>query len=496
MSEFARGSTGALLVQGGLVVPDARSGALTCDVLVRSGRIEALLEPGQRSPADIPTLDARGRLLIPGLINAHTHSHFTFGKGRNPSWNLELHQHLTPGLTGQQTMADLALHAKVAAAEMISKGCTSCYDMVVQLPVPNPEGMFAVAEAYASVGMRARIALNMSDQTLWNSLPGLREALPPDGQALVDSIRGASANELLKAAAAVISSWTTAPQGISLALAPSNPLLCSDELLRGVVSLAERHGLGLHTHLAESRTQAISGLKRFGKTLTRALADLGCLNSNLTAAHAIWIEPEDIELLARYGVKVAHNPASNLRLGNGVASIRSMLDAGLCIGIGTDACTCSDQLNMFEAMRQAALVSRLKSDDSEDWLTAAEALHMATVQGAALMGNPSLGQLAPGHAADIVFLDLSNLNYVPLNNPISQVVFNENGGGVRSVMVGGDLVFDEGKFTRFDYNALVNEANARNEERRELLADKERVFGKFEGKIRAYCSSLFRAGGG
>jgi 5-methylthioadenosine/S-adenosylhomocysteine deaminase len=493
MATCAWGSSGTTLIQGGMVVPDARSPARTCDVLVRAGVIEALLTPGQLKPSpDMAVIDARGNLLIPGLINAHTHSHFTFGKGRNLGWNLELHQHLTPGLSGQQTISDLALHARVAAAEMISNGCTSCYDMVVQLPVPTPEGMLAVAEAYAAVGLRARIALNIADQTVWSGLPGLRDALPPDGQALVDSFQqqGASANELLSAAAEVINCWqTSAPAGISLALAPSNPLLCSEALFKGAVQLAQRHGIELHTHLAESKIQAEAGLRRFGKTLTRYLADLGCLNASLTAAHAVWVNQDDLELMARHGVKVAHNPTSNLRLGNGVASVRNMLDLGLCLGIGTDACTCSDQLNMFESVRQAALVSRLMSNDSEKWLSAADALELATTQAARVIGEPTLGKIAPGYGADIVFLDRSHLNYVPLNDAVTQVVFNENGGAVRSVMVGGTLVFEGGRFTRIDVSALAYEANERNAERRAQLADKERVLGGFAGSVRGFSAA-------
>jgi len=484
--------TDMTLIKGGLVMRHAHAPATHQDILVRHGRIEQLCPPGAIVEEGHHVIDATGRLLIPGLVNAHTHSHFTFGKGRNTDWTLELHQHATPGLTGSQSTRDLNLLARVAAAEMISKGCTSCYDMVVQLPFPDPEGIRAIADGYESVGLRARIAMTIADQTVWHGLPGLYDVLPPDGRALIDAIQMASAPQILQSCEAVLSGWSMPGDRITLALAPTIPLLCSEQLMRGAFELSIKYDIGLHTHLAESRIQALASISKFGKSLTKYLADIGYLGPQLTAAHAVWLDVADMELLARHGVKVAHNPGSNMRLGNGVASIKDLMDMGVSIGIGTDACTCSDQLNMFESMRQASLVSRIRSQDPQTWLSASDVFNMATVGGSHVMNQPLIGKIETGFVADIVFLDLQNLNYVPLNDPLIQVVFNEYGGAVDSVMVGGDLVYHHRQFTRFDYEALIDEAHACNERRVEMLAGRQGQFKLYDSLIKSYSAHTAR----
>lgn len=482
------------LIQGGLLIQHAYAQAKRADILVRDGKIEKIKPPGSISEGEHLVIHAADRLLIPGLINAHTHSHFTFGKGRNADWTLELHQHVTPGITGGQTIGDLNLLARVAAAEMISKGCTSCYDMVVQLPFPDPEGITAIADGYASVGLRARIAMTIADETVWHGLPGLYEALPPNGKKLIDAIFLAKAPQILQSCESVLSGWSYPDDRISLALAPTIPLLCSEQLLRGAFDLSNQYGVGLHTHLAESKIQALASLKRFGKTLTQYLSEIHYLGPQLTAAHAIWLDAQDMALLADHGVKVAHNPGSNMRLGNGVAPIKELMDLGVQVGIGTDACSCSDQLNMFESMRQASLVSRIRSEDSQTWLSAADVFAMATIGGSHVMNQMHhLGKIEPGFAADIVFLDLKNLNYVPLNDPLTQVVFNEHGGAVESVMVGGDLVYHNKTFTHFDYEALVAEAHECNSRRVEALSGRESELRLYDAVVKSYSAQAMRS---
>src|SRR6185369_1158539 len=183
---------------------------------------------------------------------------------------------------------------------------------------------------------------------------------------------------------------------------------------------------------------AVAGLRIYGKTITAHLKSLGVLGPNFTAAHGVWLDDSDMHLLADAGASVAHNPASNMRYGSGMAAVRRMRDAGLNVGIGTDSRTCSDNLNMFEALRLASFVSRVQGPDYKRWLTTDEVLRMGTIEGAKLLGfEGKLGELKPGFKADIVFLDRFNLNYVPLNNAVNQVVNAEDGTGVESVMIGG-----------------------------------------------------------
>jgi len=228
-------------------------------------------------------------------------------------------------------------------------------------------------------------------------------------------------------------------------------------------------------------------MRRYGKTLTAHLADLGVLGPNFTAAHGLWLDRDDMKRLADAGASVAHNPASNMRYGNGLAAVRRMLDCGLNVGLGTDSRSCSDNLNMFEAMRLASFTSRVQGPDYKRWLTTDEALGMATVNSARLLGfGDDLGLIAPGYKADIVFLDLKNLNYVPLNSAINQVVNAEDATGVDSVMIGGRMILDHGRLTTIDVERLAASAEAAmarlwdvNGQALELALRLENVVGSF-----------------
>ena len=214
-------------------------------------------------------------------------------------------------------------------------------------------------------------------------------------------------------------------------------------------------------HVAESKVQAVVGPRKYGTTLVGHLHKLGLIGPNFTAAHAVWIDDDDMGRLADAGACVAHNPGSNMKLGSGLGAARKMRDRGITLGIGTDGCLSSDNQNVFEAMRTAAFISRVQGPDPRQWLTAAEAFEAATKGGARALGmENSIGQLAPGFKADVVFLDLTNINYVPLNEPLLHVVFVEDGTGVDRVMVGGRMLVEGGKVLGVDMVKLAAEANA------------------------------------
>ena len=214
----------------------------------------------------------------------------------------------------------------------------------------------------------------------------------------------------------------------------------------------------MQTHLAESRAQAALGLVRYGKSLVQHLEELGFLSERLSAAHAIWLDDDDLARLGQSGVGVAHNPSSNLRLGSGVAAVRKMLNNGITVGIGTDASNTSDGQNMFEATRLASYLSRIDGFASEEWLSAGEAFRLATEGSAKVLGFEKIGRLAVGYEADIVFLRLDSPHFVPLRSPLIQMVFGENGASVQTVMIGGRIVFDDGRLLTLDEKLLRREA--------------------------------------
>ena len=276
-------------------------------------------------------------------------------------------------------------------------------------------------------------------------------------------------------------------------MGPTIPLHCSDEFIRACRDLADRHEVGVQMHLAESKVQAVAGLQRYGKTLAAHLDDLGLLGPRFTGAHCIWLDDDDLARLADRGATVAHNPGSNLRLGSGIAPAKPMVARGIAVGIGTDGSASADNQNMFEAMRMASFVSRIVTPDPDDWLGSEDVLKMATTGSASVLGMGDLvGRIAPGYKADILLLDLGNVNFVPLNDAANQIVNCEDSSAVDSVMIGGRMVLSGRRFTGFDFEALrqrVDEAVARIRERnRDSFAHMQAM----AGFVSQHCVGLVR----
>lgn len=450
------------VVRNGRVLSAGALSAEPLDLLIEDGRIREIGAPGMPAPADAEHIDAADRLIIPGLVNSHTHAHGGLSKGA-VSDRLPLEVFLTGSgaLNGSRTLEDKYLSAQLSAAEMVRKGCTAAYDLFVEYPVPSTEGVDAVARAYRDVGMRAVIAPMMADQTLYQAYPGLVDALP---EALRETARRAATApfaESLKACRTILRNWSFDRDVICPALGPTIPLHCSDEFLVGCRDLAREYEVGLQTHLAESAAQAAVAQQRYGTSLTAHLGKLGVLGERFSAAHAIWIDRDDMQRIADAGGAVAHNPLSNLRLGSGLAAVRAMLDCGLAVGIGTDATATSDTQNMFEAARLAAYLSRLRGSEYAQWISASEAFTLATLGSARVLGFAGkLGAIAQGAFADLVFLDLGHINYVPLRDALLQLVNAESGAAIEAVIVGGRFILRDGRLLTVDEAKLRRDAEA------------------------------------
>jgi 5-methylthioadenosine/S-adenosylhomocysteine deaminase len=371
---------------------------------------------------------------------------------------LEVFLSASGAISGNRSLEDKRLTTLLTAAELLRKGCTACYDLIVEIPSPSREGLEAVAAAYAESGMRAVVAPMMADRSLYQALPGLLDALPPAVREQALKIQAAPGDASLSTCSDVLRKWAFDRDFIRAAIAPTIPLHCSDDFLTGCARLAAEFDVGLQTHLAETKTQAVLGLARYGRSLVSHLAALGFIGPRFSAAHAIWIDDDDIGTLAASGATVVHNPMSNLRIGSGVAPARAILDAGLAMGIGTDASNTSDGQNMFEALRLAAYLSRIADPDPDRWLSVEDVFHAATQGSARALGFHDIGRLEPGCAADIVFIDLRHINYVPLRAPLLQLVFAENGAAVDSVMIGGRMVLEHGRLLTIDEDGLRRDA--------------------------------------
>jgi cytosine/adenosine deaminase-related metal-dependent hydrolase len=223
--------------------------------------------------------------------------------------------------------------------------------------------------------------------------------------------------------------------------------------------LAERYDVGVHTHLLESKIQATLAQKRYGRTMVQHLERLGLLTSKLSCAHTIWIEQEDIERMAAAKAVVVHNPESNLKIGTGFAPIAKMLAVGVPVAIGTDGSVTNDNLVLHEAIRLAAILGRPAEKERSRWVTARQALGMATEGGArAVQMSNSIGRIQAGYRADIVLYDLDTPAWTPLNDPVQQLVFAETGSSVHTVIVDGEVVVENRRITAFDADAVLAEA--------------------------------------
>lgn len=447
------------LIQGAQVLVENDQFA-DVSLLIDQDRIAEILPKGA-CVADAKPLDASDRLIIPGLVNGHTHSHGALARGGVPDDAiLESFLSGSAWLNLGRSHDDLVLCAQLSAVELIRKGCTACFDLFIELPGPTVEGTHAVAHAYNETGMRAVVAPMIADQTIYQALPGLLDAFDGPLKDAVAALNLPDWESTIEVCTDALRHWPVPNDRVRPGIGPTIPLHCSDSFLQACARLSEEIGLPLQTHLAETRMQQIMAQRKFGTSLAEHLSNLGVLSPRFSGAHGVWLSDPEMALLAEAQAGISHNPMSNLRIGSGIAPVRRMADAGVTLGIGTDASNTSDGQNMFEAMRLAATLSRAQTIDSADWVRTREAFDMATVGSAQLLGFEKLGQIAKDWIADLVFLDASYCHYTPQRNALDQIVFAETGAAVREVMIAGQMVFAGDRILTLDEPALRTRALA------------------------------------
>jgi guanine deaminase len=480
----------ATIIRGGRLATSRAQAELT-DILVQGDIILEIGPPGLGAPTDAVTVDATDQLMHPGLINAHTHGHGNLAKGVGDRWTLELLLAAGPWISGNRTLEDKYLSTYLGACEMLLKGCTACYDLTVEFPLPSVEGLEACARAYADAGMRAVLAPMVAELTFYESYPGLIDALPSAAQKDIERLRLAPGDATLAVMREAMHGWRFDRDIVRPAVAPTIPHHCSDDFMRQCAVLAREFDVGLHSHVQESKAQVMVGLKRYGKTQTAHLQDLGLLGPNFTVGHGVWLDHDDMQRLGDHGSSVAHNPGSNMRLGNGLADLRGMLERKVNVGIGTDGANCSDNLNMYESMRLASMVSKSQGPDTDRWLTTAEVFSAATQGSARALGfGDRLGRIAANHKADIVFLNLHNVNWMPFNNATNQLVHTEDGSAVRAVMVGGRRVVEDGRLVGVDMAALARKVENTRARLEEINLPNKQLFERVEQVVNTFCPGL------
>ncbi len=480
------------IIRGGRLMDIAAHGSTNVDLLIDGDTVREIGQPGMVAPDDALTIDATGKLLHPGLVNAHTHGHGALAKGMGDRWTLELLLASGPWTYGKRIHEDKYLATKIAAVEMVLKGCTACYDLTLEIPMPTVAGLESIGRAYQDIGMRAVVAPMVADATLYEAIPGLMEALTPGMRKDVEKLRLAPYETSLANMKSALHGWSFDRERIRMAVAPTIPLHCSDAFMIGCAKLAREYGVGLHSHVAESKVQAISGIKRYGKSLTAHLDEIGLLGPDFTVAHGVWLDDDDCRRLGDHGSSVAHNPASNMLLGSGIANARAMLDHKVNLGIGTDGANCSDNQNMYEAMHIASMVSNVRSPDSERWLSTREVVEAATIGSARALGFEKIGRIAPGYKADIVFLDLAAINWIPFNDSTNQLVHTEDGTSVHSVMIGGRMIVENRHLLSVDMARFAAEVETARARLAEANQPGKELFERLETVVGTFCPALAR----
>ena len=234
------------MIRGGRLLDARAHRADPGDILVTGDTITEVGPPGLAAPAGAVAIDARGMLLHPGLINAHTHAHGNLAKGMGDRWTLELLLTAAPWINGNRTAEDRYLSAKIGAVEMVLKGVTAAYDLPLELPIPTLEGVQSLGRAYADVGMRAVVAPMVADRSFYEAIPGLSEALPPTLQERVAELRLPPAEATISAIRTALRNWSLDRDRVRPAVAPTIPHHCSDAFITGCADLAREFEIGLH----------------------------------------------------------------------------------------------------------------------------------------------------------------------------------------------------------------------------------------------------------
>ena len=420
MSILIHNCTAVLMDEAGTVLPGAY-------VAVEGSKIVSV--GAQRPAGDFETeIDGKGGVLMPGFVNAHTHVPMTAMRGYGDGNNLQdwLHNYIFPV---EARWDDRAIRCctDLGLAEMIASGVTCIADMYGHSP--------AIAQEVAAAGISANLSVGGVQFTddfnpdTHNDCRVQRELTEQwhgynDGQILVD--------------ASVHGEYTSHQQ-----------------LWRWMAGYAREHGLGMHVHISETRSEHEECLARHGKTPIQVLNDYGVWDGRAIAAHCVWTTPEDWAIMAEKGISAVHNPMSNLKLGSGIAPVPAMRKAGVNVCLGTDGVSSNNCTDFFGDLKLAAILHNGANHDPLALLPM-DALEMATVNGARALGRHT-GVVANGYAADLILVDFSHLNLTPCHSVVSNLAYAAHGSDVAMNMARGKVIYKDGEFLTIDLERVRRE---------------------------------------
>ena len=415
-----------IIIFGGTLLSMAEGEGLLNNVSVHIRKDRIIdIQSGIRRPypdgADM--IDASNCIIMPGLINAHTHCAMTLFRGYADDLPLDkwLYEKIFPAEAAHLNPENVYWGALLGCLEMIASGTTSHID-----------GYFFQDNTVKAVnrsGLRAIIAQGVIDYPA----PGVDD---PERNLLTGR--------------EFIEKWLNYSGLITPGLFCHSPVTCSPKTLKEAMEISREYSLPMQIHLSETSGEVEEVIKRTGRRPVLFLNDLGLLGDDLIAAHSIHLDNEEIELLSRNGTLVVHVPESNMKLASGVARVTDMLRAGLTVGIGTDGCASNNNLDLFKEMDSAAKMGKVFTKNPVN-MGAVTLLKMATSWGAKIMGMENeLGIIQKGKKADIIVVDMNSPHLVPLYNPISTMVYSARGSDVKDVIVDGKILMKDRRFQTLD----------------------------------------------
>ena len=385
-------------------------------------------------------IDAEGKILLPGLVNTHTHLSMTLFRGLADDLSLDswLNDHIWPmeaNLNGDYCY----IGALLGAVELIKSGTTTFSDMYFY--------MEDVARAVEEAGIRAVLSYGMIDF----GDAERRENEIKENLTLFENCNG------------------MADGRIKVFFGPHSPYTASEELLVKVRELADEYGMGIHIHVSETQKEINDVSEKKGLRPFEYLDKIGLLGSDVVAAHSVWLSDEEIEIIKKNDVKVSHNPCSNMKLASGIAPVSKLIEKGVCVSIGTDGASSNNNLDLIEELKTASLLQKVSTLDPKV-LTSDEAIAMGTINGARTLGlEDEIGSIEVGKKADIILIDTNCANMVPDSSSLSSnVIYSANGSNVDTTICNGKILMENKKLTVLNEQEIYDKARQAIKELKEL----------------------------
>jgi cytosine/adenosine deaminase-related metal-dependent hydrolase len=458
------------LIKSGMVLIDNNEWVET-DIDIVDGKIDYIGKVEDVYIFD-EVINAKGKLVIPGLINSHAHSYTGLLKGTIENTPLDIYMLYAIAGGAQRTDREIYISTLVDCIQMLKTGTTSVVDHFSQRPRQELHGIDSVIKAFIDSGMRASITPMFSDKPYFDTIPLEEGEFPKDlrGNKITNP---QSPEDFIEVCERTINKWHNFSNRIKITLGTDGPQRCSEKLLELTRDLEAKYKIGWHTHVLEAKTQAIMSHKLYGKGLIEYINDMEMLNERTSLVHFIWVSEKEIDLVINHGATVVHCPNSGLHIGSGVSPVLKIIKKGGNVAIGTDGGNLG-HLSMFERLRLAALLQKVADQDYENWLASSDILSISQRGGAKVMKmDGEIGSLKDGMRADVLILDIQNPLWQPPGSLTHQLVYNETGSSVDTVLVEGRTVVKSKKIVGINEEDIYCEAS---EIREKMIRDNKDAF--------------------